>query len=178
MRKDSNSGFTLIELMVVVIIVGILAGLSVFSYRDFVKKNEINNQIRALYSDLIKLRLMAMRTNKTTFMELTSDNYIGYVDTNEDDILDAGIDAIVLQANKNPDVLFTPHGQFVHPISYNGGGYLSFNSRGFTNTPITVCIFSNVNPTYDCIKVSKTKINMGKIKNQSSGCSDANCETR
>ncbi len=99
MRKDSNSGFTLIELMVVVIIVGILAGLSVFSYRDFVKKNEINNQIRALYSDLIKLRLMAMRTNKTTFMELTSDNYIGYVDTNEDDILDAGIDAIVLQAN-------------------------------------------------------------------------------
>ncbi|HOV90595.1 MAG TPA: GspH/FimT family pseudopilin [Syntrophorhabdaceae bacterium] len=176
MKRDK--GFSLIELMVVVIIVGILAGISVFGYRNFVMKNEINNQTRAIYSDLIKLRLMAMRSNRMTFMELTSNDYIGYVDTNENEVLDTGTDAVVLRAQKNPDVLFTSHGQFVHPITASGGGFISFNARGYSNTTTTVCIYSKVNPTYDCIKVSRTKINMGKIKNQSSGCNDANCETQ
>ncbi|HOP85092.1 MAG TPA: prepilin-type N-terminal cleavage/methylation domain-containing protein [Syntrophorhabdaceae bacterium] len=171
-------GFSLLELMVVVIIVGILAGMSVFGYRNFTIKNEINNQIMAIYGDLVKLRMMAMRNNKMTFMELTSDNYIGYVDTNENEVLDTGVDAIILQANQNPDVLFTSKGMFSHPVSFSGGGFISFNSRGFSNTPCTICIFSNVNPTYDCIKVSQTKINLGKIKTQSSGCTSANCETK
>ncbi|HOL06613.1 MAG TPA: GspH/FimT family pseudopilin [Syntrophorhabdaceae bacterium] len=171
-------GFSLIELMVVVIIVGILAGMSVFGYRNFSMKNEINNQTRAIYADLIKLRMMAMRGNRMTFMELTPNNYIGYVDTNENGLLDTDTDAVVLQADKNPDVLFTSNGMFVHPVSYSGGGFISFNERGFSSTTCTICIFSNVNPSYDCIKVSQTKINLGKIKNQSSGCTNANCETR
>lgn len=109
-------GFSLLELMVVVIIVGILAGMSVFGYRNFTIKNEINNQIMAIYGDLVKLRMMAMRNNKMTFMELTSDNYIGYVDTNENEVLDTGVDAIILQANQNPDVLL--HLKACFPILY------------------------------------------------------------
>lgn len=175
--KKAN-GFSLLELMVVVIIIGILAGLSVFGYRNFTIKNEINNQTKAMYADLIKLRMLAMRSNRMTFMELTSDNYIGYEDTNENEVLDTATDKIVLQAHKNPDITFSSKGMFVHPVSFSGGGFISFNARGFSNTTSTICIFSNVNPTYDCIKVSQTKINLGKIKNQSSGCTSANCETQ
>lgn len=174
----NTKGFSLLELMVVVIIVGILAGMSVFGYRNFTIKNEINNQTRAIYADLIKLRMMAMRQNRMTFMELAPNNYVGYMDSNDNNLLDTGTDAVVLQASKNPDVSFTSHGVFVHPISYSGGGFISFDSRGFSNTTTSICIFSNVNPTYDCIKVSRTKINIGKIKNQSSGCNETNCETQ
>ncbi|HOF58653.1 MAG TPA: GspH/FimT family pseudopilin [Syntrophorhabdaceae bacterium] len=169
MKKDN--GFTIIELMLVVVIAGILATLSVAGYRNFVSKYEINSQTRELYSDLMSLRMMAMQKNRMTFVQLSNNSYIGYEDTDPqpdgNETLDTGLDSVII-----------PSKSVKNTFSYTGGGFINFNSRGFSNTTCTICILSQVNPSYDCIKVSSTRVTIGKIKNQSSGCTSANCETQ
>jgi len=63
-------------------------------------------------------------------------------------------------------------------MNWNGAATLRFNARGLSNTNKTICVFSTHNPSHDCIVVSSTRIHMGKIKNQSGGCDDANCEAK
>jgi len=169
MKKDC--GLTIIELMIVVIIAGIFATLSVAGYRNLVNKYEINNQIRELYSDLMHLRMMAMQKNRMTFMQLSDNSYIGYEDTSPQPDGDETL-------NTSSDSIAIPSKSVKNTFAFTGGGFISFNSRGFSNTTCTICIPSSVNPSYDCIKVSSTRVKMGKLQNQSLGCTSANCETQ
>lgn len=166
-----SQGFTLLEVLVVIAIVGILASLSVVGFRDLITRYRIENQIQEMYSDMMKLRLNAMHRNRTCFFVLSQYAYKGYEDSYPspfgNDSLDEGEDNLIL-----------PEKTVKYPFSYSSGGSIVFDSRGFSNTNRTVCIFSNVNPQYDCLKISRTKISIGKIKDIGSECKGENCEDK
>ena len=53
--KKNMQGFTLIELMIVVAIIGILAAIALPAYRDYTSKSKIANAVASIAGDKIKV---------------------------------------------------------------------------------------------------------------------------
>ncbi len=185
-----NKGMTLIELLVVITIAGILVVALGFSFQGWQGRYKVESQIKDIYNDLMDARINAMQKNRVHFLSLDSANqYTIYEDTNPapdgDGTLQTGQDVTLPTFPKTIE----------YDLNWNGavpsGNLIDFNTRGITEpqaTPLggTICIFtdfdgdgtSDSNPDYDCIVISRTRINMGKIGDQSGGCLSTNCDAK
>ena len=85
-------GFSLVELLIVIAMVGIMAAIAIPNMSEFVRKNRIQNQTRRIYSDLMNMRMMAANTNRTHFMEfgLAGNQYQVVEDTNGNNTKNTG----------------------------------------------------------------------------------------
>jgi prepilin-type N-terminal cleavage/methylation domain-containing protein len=176
MKKD---GFSLLEVLVVIAIIGIMAGMGVANFQGLMRKQNVANQTRRMHSDLMNFRIMAMTNNRTYFATLSAGGYTAYADTspgpNGDDALTVGSDSVV-STTQSLNLSTVKPADFL-PISWSGGNQINFNARGLSTTPKTICIYSDVNPLYDCLKISPTRVVLGKLSVQGS-CSDATCNTQ
>lgn len=176
MKKD---GFSLIELLVVMIILGIVASLGTVSFTGWVRKHDLENQVKEMYTDLMNARLTAMHQNTTHLISLSANQISGSVDTDGNGVGDAALciwnrnRGDPADASCSTDKALS-YKKLTFPASWSGTALLEFNARGLSSTNNTVCVFSTYNPSYDCIVVSATRIRMGKLTNQS-GCNSANC---
>jgi prepilin-type N-terminal cleavage/methylation domain-containing protein len=183
MKQD---GFSLIELLTVMIILGIVAGLGTVSFTGWVRKYNLENQVKEIYADLQSVRLKAMDQNRSQFLTLAASRLRAYEDTSPapwgDGNLTVGSDAPLCiwsreTEGSDPNCSGGTSLSFKdlkYPVTWNGSGTLDFNARGLGNSSCTICIYSSVNPSYDCLVVSATRIRMGKLTTQGV-CSSANC---
>ena len=188
MKKD---GFSLIELLVVMIILGVIATLGTVSFSGWVRKHNLESQVREMYTDLMSARLTAMHQNRTHFITLSANQLRAYEDTdpapNGNGTLTLGSDnPLCLWERKRGDPVDATcptssslsYKNLTFPAIWNGAATLEFNARGLSNSDKSICVFSTYNPSYDCIVVSSTRIRMGKLLSQSGGCNSGNCEPK
>ncbi|MCX5815604.1 MAG: prepilin-type N-terminal cleavage/methylation domain-containing protein [Proteobacteria bacterium] len=164
-----KNGFTLIEILVAIAIIGILAAIGTASFTGLVGKYNVNNQIKTMYTDIMTARAMAAMKNRAHFVSLSANQYSIYDDTNTspngNGTLETSSDTLILQKTLD------------YAITWNSTATIEFNVRGLCNTPRTICIYSTVSPEYDCIKASRTRITLGKLITQGT-CSESNCATK
>ena len=74
MNRQKNTGFTLLEVMIVVAIIGILAAIAVPSYQDMIERNKLKQAVESLKSDMQFARTEAIKRSQNVVVSRTTGN--------------------------------------------------------------------------------------------------------
>ncbi|MBI2353485.1 MAG: prepilin-type N-terminal cleavage/methylation domain-containing protein [Deltaproteobacteria bacterium] len=161
--KLGNKGFSLIELIIVIAVLGIGAAIATLNFNQWVRKANIEKQAKELLTDLNDARLQSVYTKKRHSVVFQPNSYVfkEYSSLNED-TEDGG--RVITSKNVANQMTTLSGGSLADSI-------IEFDIRGFTSDWNTV----RINPAYsgaayDCIVVSNARTNLGKI--EKSGSSD------
>ncbi len=89
---NKQSGFTLIELIVIIAIVAIFAAIAVPNFLSYMPKHRLNGAARQIMGDLMAARMKAVSQNCDVAVTFASGNpeYEIWTDSDNDDIEDSG----------------------------------------------------------------------------------------
>lgn len=140
-----SAGFTMIELLMVMLIVGILAAIGTSSFKYVATSNRISTEINGLLGDMQFARSQAIKTGTTVTVCPSTDSascsgtttwttgWIVFLDFNGSGTVDTGDQVIRVQKSIAPDALAASNPNFK---------YLIFNREGFGSN--TVNAWSNL----------------------------------
>jgi len=140
-KMSKNSGFTLLELAVVIAIIGILSGIAIPNFIDWLPKYRLKNAAMDMRANFNATRLNAVKTNGSWAVifdtannsyHICSDN--GANSAWDGPIGDDTVEKTVNLSEYNAGVRFTSV----------AGGPLVFGNRGMTNV-VTVNVTNNKN---------------------------------
>ncbi len=158
----NDRGFTLIELIIVMVIMGVLLTLAAISFSNWNRKSQIERQTREMFADINLARnesvfkksrhAMIFQPNSYIMKRYSSPDESRFGDTTKGIVLTRNLVFGITKANNNSmaDII------------------IEFDVRGFTNDLETI----RVNPTnsgaqFDCMAISGGRINLGKMEGTS-----------
>jgi len=152
----NEKGFSLVELVVIVSIIGILLTLSTISFNTWQTKYYVEKQTKEMYADISSMRLRAIHTKRVHRLTFLPSNYSCQSYSPEDEAFAAGSNVMtkflkykLVNEDGNP---------FANAV-------INYDSRGFVSIGKTLRVFSTTNEApFDCIIISTARTNMGKIK--------------
>ena len=150
---DKKSGFTLLELMVVIAVVGILASIAVPNYINSLPRFRAKKAAMELSGQLHKVKLQAVKENKTlgVYFHQATGRYYVLQSTGTNSIWDgptaAGGDDPV---ERLMDLTEYGSGVKFNSVSLNVDGYpvITFDSRGICNSMQIEVTNIGGNPVY------------------------------
>lgn len=156
----NNKGFTLLELIIVLLIIGALMAIAMLSYRGIQQRTQMDQKVKQMYTDLMNTRVRAMQHGRDHFVSLATGatTYRIYEDgpaPDGDGAFNTANDTLLSTQNVAPFtlVLSTPTMTLVQ-----------FNSKGLvTGTTGWIGINTTVVGEYDCIGIDEIRTGMGKI---------------
>jgi prepilin-type N-terminal cleavage/methylation domain-containing protein len=167
------TGFTMIELLVAMFIIGTLLAIAAVSGTAWMNRSRVESQTKQMYIDLLNARAKAMQRNRMYFAALTTTRYTIYEDSNPapdgNGTLEAGVggDTQVLQTNLNAAyaVTLAPSAAVVDTVNFSSRGVVSW-SLGIVSVPTvtqqTLYVTSRkFGAAYDCIIIAQTRLTMG-----------------
>ena len=141
----SKHGFTLIEMLIVIAIIGILASVAIPNFSRWKEKYEINGEAKKVYFDLLLAHSTAISNNHNVLVTFDPDNHIYRVhgDKNDNALEEAGEDIKIVKLNDEDRVQFNFNAgvsdvdgnPVLKPISFaSNGNTITFNPRGQAST--------------------------------------------
>jgi|PlaIllAssembly_1097288.scaffolds.fasta_scaffold549306_2 prepilin-type N-terminal cleavage/methylation domain-containing protein len=152
-------GFSLVELIVVMAIIGALLAITALDFRTWSVKSAMERQARELQSDLNNARLTAVQKKRfqRVTLKATSYSFATYSSVAEYDADGAG----TVTSTRN---LSYPLGISDYEIDIDTSGLL-LNDTGDhlkKNEPINVVIQGGSKAVHDCVQITAARIGLGK----------------
>ncbi len=160
-QRRSSTGFSLIELMVVIAIIAILLSLATLNFNQWQRKSQIERQTRELMADLNTARTESIYRKQSHALIMNTDG-LGYIlrrYSSPDEKRTSTVQPAEIILNKGVHYQFTKGSG-----SSIGDRIFQFDITGFTNDWDTI----RVNPVgsgaaFDCVVVSASRINIGQM---------------
>lgn len=148
--RPAPHGFTLIEVMTVVIILGVVLALAIPSYTGAVNGSRLTSTANELLASLKQARAEAIRRNQrvvvcpsvngTSCATNWSQGWLVFEDTNRDDAVSGGEEIIaVATPAAGTQVLPSPAISGTHRIRYSPDGFARAANRALLNARFAVC---------------------------------------
>ena len=168
-----HAGFSLIELVVTISIMGILMTIATLSFNSFQKKSQFESQVREMYADLADARTRAFTQKQVHGIVFKPNSYDMKSYSSEAEYKytsDAVANGVVLLSKSlkygitktNTTTAFT-----------DTNSAILFDTTGFTTTATGFTIVVNpvtVSPNLNCLVISASRVNMGKWNATSTKC--------
>lgn len=151
----NHSGFTLIEVVVVVVLIGVILTIVTLNFQRLREKYTVESDVKEIYSILMKARNDASKTNISQLVRLNANQLVTGPDAASDGTFDGSTAStdyprFNMNCGANPCV----------------NNQVIFDRRGLANVGLTIRITdfsSGTTPVMDCIAISATRINIGKM---------------
>jgi prepilin-type N-terminal cleavage/methylation domain-containing protein len=191
----SNHGFSLIELIVIMVIIGILATIAALNFSQWQRKYAIEGQVKEMLADLSNVRMQAIQTKREHRVFLNPQAYttVRYEDTEAEavkiDPTDGASGGQVVTSIAQPtEPPVVPQSAAVRQFrralrfgiqQYTAGVVTPFdntpiiiNNRGYATTRMTIAVaFGDTSgPAYDCLVIADARVNIGRINTNDNTC--------
>ncbi len=158
MMFGNKRAFTLVELIVVLLILGVLSALATHVFSSWVTRYNTEEDIKRLYGDLMRQRSHAIAKSRIAGIRLLDET--SYIVT--EDIDDNGTTENLTTIQMKTRILWNGN----PPSSQN----INFNTRGLASQNGVIRAAQITEGQYDCIVVFATRINMGKWNSANNNC--------
>ncbi|MBI5633000.1 MAG: prepilin-type N-terminal cleavage/methylation domain-containing protein [Nitrospirae bacterium] len=191
----NNRGISLIELVVVTAVIAILAVALGFTYSGWRGAYNVEKTTKDIFTALTDARGRAVTQRRAYFVDfptattyrMAMDDSNGTAKVNDGDAtFQPQVNPLVVTANTDTTVQTFPKVS-EYTIVWNPGGTITFDRSGIIiipppppppPAPGTVCLTTIADADYDCIEVTQTRINLGKLTTKipdGGACATANC---